>query len=84
MQNVNVVLSEKNVIQINSGITVNVYVGAKNVMCVKKIIFRLYLDLLEILIFLKKMRNYKLFKVYSKPSWRFKKTGFTLLILIDR
>ena len=84
MRNVNVVLSEKNVIQINSGITVNVYVSAKNVMCEKKIIFRLYLDLLEILFFLKKMRNYKLLKVYSKLSRRFKKTVFTLLILIDR
>ena len=34
----------KNVIQINGGITVNVDVSVKNIMYVKKVIFRILLD----------------------------------------
>ena len=34
---------EKNVIQINGGITVNVYMSVKNIMYVKKIIFGILL-----------------------------------------
>ena len=41
--NVNVDLMEKNVIQINGGITINVYVSVNNVVYVKKIIFRILL-----------------------------------------
>ena len=41
--NVNVDLLEKNVIQINGGITINVYVSVNNVVYVKKIIFRILL-----------------------------------------
>ena len=37
--NVNVDLLEENVIQINGGITINVDVSIKKVMCVKKIMF---------------------------------------------
>ena len=41
--NVNVDLMEKNVIQINGGIKINVYVSVNNVVYVKKIIFRILL-----------------------------------------
>ena len=41
--NANVDLMEKNVIQINGGITINVYVSVNNVVYVKKIIFRILL-----------------------------------------
>ena len=41
--NVSVDLMEKNVIQINGGITINVYVSVNNVVYVKKIIFRILL-----------------------------------------
>ena len=41
--NANVDLMEKNVIQINGGITINVYASVNNVVYVKKIIFRILL-----------------------------------------
>ena len=41
--NVNVDLMKRNLIQINVGITINVYVSLKNVMYEKKIIFRILL-----------------------------------------
>ena len=41
--NVNVDLMEKNVIQINGGIKINVYVSVNNVVYVKKIILRILL-----------------------------------------
>ena len=41
--NANVDLMEKNVIQINGGITINVYVSVNKVAYVKKIIFRILL-----------------------------------------
>ena len=41
--NVSVDLMEKNVIQINGGIKINVYVSVNNVVYVKKIIFRILL-----------------------------------------
>ena len=39
----NVDLMKKNVIQINGGITINVYVRVKNIMYMKKIIFGILL-----------------------------------------
>ena len=41
--NVNLSLMEKNVIQINSGITINVDVSVKNIIYVKKIMFGILL-----------------------------------------
>ena len=43
-ENVNVHLMEKNVIQINGGMTTDVYVSVKTVMHVKKILFGILLD----------------------------------------
>ena len=37
----------KNIIQINDGIMINVYVGVKNFMYMKKIMFTILLDLLR-------------------------------------
>ena len=51
--NVNVDLTEKNVIQINGGITIKVKVSVINVMYVKKIIFGI------ILFVIAKMQNIK-------------------------
>ena len=39
--NVNLDLMKRNVIQINGGIKINVYVSVKNVIYIKKIIFRI-------------------------------------------
>ena len=44
--NLNVNLMEQNVIQIDCGITINVYRSAKKVMYVKKIIFGILLDVI--------------------------------------
>ena len=41
--NVNVDLIEQNVIQINGGTMIKVYVSVKNVMCVKNVIFGMQL-----------------------------------------
>ena len=37
--NVNVHLMEENLIQINGGVTINIDVSVKKIMCVKKIMF---------------------------------------------
>ena len=42
--NVNIDLIEENVIQINGGIMINVYVSVKNIMYVKKIMLGIQLD----------------------------------------
>ena len=44
--NVNVALVEQNVIQINGEITINVDVSIKNIMYVKKIMFRILLNVI--------------------------------------
>ena len=45
--NVNVNLMEGNVIQINSGITINVDVSVKNVMYVKRLKKKVFLELFQ-------------------------------------
>ena len=44
--NVNIDLMKENIIQINGGITINVDVSVKNVMYLKKIIFRILLHVI--------------------------------------
>ena len=65
--NVNINLIEKNVIQINGGIAINVDVSVKNVIYVKKILFGILLhaavktDIYQVLCMIQQLRVMKLY-----------------------
>ena len=66
--NVNINLIEKNVIQINGGIAINVDVSVKNVIYVKKILFGILLhaavktDIYQVLCMIQQLRVMKLYR----------------------